>query len=254
MAAAGCPLLGDGKYGRERINRTYKLPSLYRAFLTSFRLPQNIRNDNFLCSIIEDKGDLGPLWLAIDCPQSMNEVSKNIEILQEIRDFCELPEDCFRNLIPIGDWGGGWGPLCIDLSIPEEEIDENDPLTWSLVWFDHEEFDWNEEYLSEDGLLHGSKALPDLKKLLELYFYGALEERFEQNDADEHHWLYGPVRSSVYRLWMDSCRKNKQNCQKTNICKGEQKKVRPFLFGKLPGDLPIRNQACHRCDQGSETT
>ncbi len=53
-----------------------KLPSLYRAFLTSFRLPQNIRNDNFLCSIIEDKGDLGPLWLAIDCPQSMNEVSK----------------------------------------------------------------------------------------------------------------------------------------------------------------------------------
>ncbi len=62
------------------------------------------------------------------------------------------------------------GTLCIDLSIPEEEIDENDPLTWSLVWFDHEEFDWNEEYLSEDGLLHGSKALPDLKKLLELYF------------------------------------------------------------------------------------
>ena len=160
-----------------------KLPSLYRAFLTSFRLPQNIRNDNFLCSIIEDKGDLGPLWLAIDCPQSMNEVSKNIEILQEIRDFCELPEDCFRNLIPIGDWGGGWGPLCIDLSIPEEEIDENDPLTWSLVWFDHEEFDWNEEYLSEDGLLHGSKALPDLKKLLELYFYGAMEERFEQEEG-----------------------------------------------------------------------
>ena len=72
---------------------------------------------------------------------------------------------------------------CIDLSIPEEEIDENDPLTWSLVWFDHEEFDWNEEYLSEDGLLHGSKALPDLKKLLELYFYGALEERFEQEEG-----------------------------------------------------------------------
>ena len=86
-----------------------KLPSLYRAFLTSFRLPQNIRNDNFLCSIIEDKGDLGPLWLAIDCPQSMN--------------------------------------------------------------------------LSEDGLLHGSKALPDLKKLLELYFYGALEKRFEQEEG-----------------------------------------------------------------------
>ncbi len=73
-----------------------KLPSLYRAFLTSFRLPQNIRNDNFLCSIIEDKGDLGPLWLAIDCPQSMNEVSKNIEILQEIRDFVNYRRTAFE--------------------------------------------------------------------------------------------------------------------------------------------------------------
>ena len=160
-----------------------KLPSLYKAFLTSFRLPQNIRNSNFICSIIEDKGNLGALWLAIDCPPSMNEVSKNIEILQEIRDFCELPDGCFRNLIPIGDWGGGWGPLCIDLSMPAEESDENNPLTWSLVWFDHEEFNWDEQYLGEDGLLHGMKALPDLKTLLELYFNGALEERFEQENG-----------------------------------------------------------------------
>lgn len=160
-----------------------KLPSFYRAFLTSFRLPQNIRNDSFICSIIEDEGDLDPLWLAIDCPRSMSEVSKKMETLQEIRDFCELPKDCFQNLIPIGDWGAGWGPLCIDLSKPEEAIDENDPLTWSLVWFDHEEFSWDEEYLGEDGLLHGREALPDLKKLLELYFYGALEERFEREEG-----------------------------------------------------------------------
>ena len=106
-----------------------KLPSLYRAFLTSFRLPQNIRNDNFLCSIIEDKGDLGPLWLAIDCPQSMNEVSKNIEILQEIRDFCELPEDCFRNLIPIGDWGETvYGAL-------EERFEQEEGIKPTYEWY-----------------------------------------------------------------------------------------------------------------------
>lgn len=40
-------------------------------------------------------------------------------------------------MIPLGDWGAGWGLLCIDLSKPEEAIDENEPLTWSLVWFDH---------------------------------------------------------------------------------------------------------------------
>ena len=167
-----------------------RLPSLYKAFLTSFRLPQNVRNDNFFCSIIEDEGDLGPLWLAIDCPRSMGEVSRKMEILQEIRDFCELPEGCFQNLVPIGDWGAGWGPLCIDLSKPEEAIDENDPLTWSLVWFDHEEFAWDEEYLGEDGLLHGSEALPDLKRLLELYFCGALEERFEREEgiAPTYQW------------------------------------------------------------------
>ena len=82
----------------------------------------------------------------IDSPESMSVVSERMEILQEIKDFCELPEDCFRYLIPIGDWGAGWGPLCIDLSRAEEEIDENDESTWSLVWFDHEEFDWDEWY------------------------------------------------------------------------------------------------------------
>ena len=57
----------------------------------------------------------------------MDEVSKSMESLQIIREFCQLPDDCFRNLIPIGDWGAGWGPLCIDLSRPEGKIDPDDP-------------------------------------------------------------------------------------------------------------------------------
>ena len=88
-----------------------------------------------------------------------------MEILQEIRDFCELPEGCFRNLIPIGDWGAGWGHLCIDLSRPEENIDPDNEFTWSLVWFDHEEFDWDKMYL------------------LEIYFYGSLEAKFEREEG-----------------------------------------------------------------------
>ena len=48
-------------------------------------------------------------------------------------------------------------------------------LTWSLVWFDHEEFDWDKTYLGDDGLLHGSEAAPDLKAYLEIYFYVSLE-------------------------------------------------------------------------------
>ena len=154
------------------------LPSLYKTYLTSFCFPHG---SSQICSVVGDEDDdIGVLWLEIDSPRDMSEISRRMEILQEIRDFCELPEGCFQNLIPIGDWGAGWGPLCIDLSQPEDKIDEKDESTWSLVWFDHEEFDWDQQYLGEDGLLHGHKALPDLKTLLELYFYGTLEDEYER--------------------------------------------------------------------------
>lgn len=158
-----------------------KLPSLYKAFLTSYHLPES--GDIDICAVIDDMGGFRPLWLIIDIPRTMAEVAESMETLQEIRDFCELPEDCFRNLIPIGDWGAGWGPLCIDLSRPEDKVDEENEDTWSLVWFDHEEFDWDEWYLGDDGLLHGRGALPSLKVLLEWYFYGALEKEYEEEEG-----------------------------------------------------------------------
>ena len=160
--------------------RQITLPSLYKVFLTSFLLPQK---EGDICSIIEQDEDLDALWLMLDSPREMKDIARRMEILQEIREFCELPEDCFQNLIPIGDWGAGWGPLCIDLSRPEDEVDRDREETWTLVWFDHEEFDWEERYLGEDGLLHGRAALPDFKTLLEWYFCGILEERFEQEEG-----------------------------------------------------------------------
>lgn len=154
-----------------------RYPSLYKTFLTSFLFPQS--ENNSICSIVEDR----PLWLILDSPRTMEDLSKLMEILQEIRDFCELPEGCFQNLIPIGDWGATWGSLCIDLSQPENEVDEKNHSTWSLVWFGHEDFDWDEDYLDEDGLLYGQRALLDFKTLLELYFYGALKDEFERQEG-----------------------------------------------------------------------
>lgn len=156
------------------------LPSLYKAFLTSYRLPMV---DNEICSIIDDWGDVGPRWLMLYSPESMEDVSNAMENLQTIRDFCDLPEDSFRNLIPIGDWGAGWGSLCIDLTRDEEQADEDNMKTWSLVWFDHEDFEWDKQYLGEDGLLHGRGALLNFKELLNLYFYGSLEEVYEQEEG-----------------------------------------------------------------------
>ena len=160
-----------------------KLPSMYKTFLMSFWLPENECNE--VCAIRDDDRFFCPLWQMIDSPRTMDEVSKSMETLQIIREFCQLPEDCFRNLIPIGDWGAGWGPLCIDLSRPEEKTDPDDPSTWSLVWFDHEEFDWDKTYLGDDSLLHGSKAAPDLKAYLEVYFYGSLEAEYERETGEK---------------------------------------------------------------------
>ncbi len=156
------------------------LPSLYRAFLTSYCFPDR---DIELCSIAYHLDEISPLWLLLWNYRSMEELEERIEILQEIQDFCELPENSFQYLVPIGDWGAGWGPLCLDLSKTEEAVQEEKERTWSLVWFDHEEFDWTTIYLGKDGLLHGSPAAPDFKTLLEWYFCGSLEAEFAKEEG-----------------------------------------------------------------------
>lgn len=155
------------------------LPSLYKAYLMSYRIPDR----KYIMSIMEDPNrdweySGGPLWLDLRGAVTMEELENWMEILQEIRDYCDLPEESFHYLIPIGDWGAGWGPLCLDLS-REGSVDPKNADTWSVVWFDHEDFEWEQSYLGEDGLLHGQPAVPDFKTLLEWYFCGSLEAEFE---------------------------------------------------------------------------
>lgn len=155
------------------------LPSLYKAYLMSYRIPDR----EYIMSITGDPAPDwgyggGPLWLDLRGAVTMEELEKWMEILREIRDYCDLLEESFRYLIPIGDWGAGWGPLCLDLS-REGEVDPQNADTWSVVWFDHEDFEWEQSYLGEDGLLHGQFAAPDFKTLLEWYFCGSLEAEFE---------------------------------------------------------------------------
>ena len=155
------------------------LPSLYKVYLMSYRIPDR----KYIMSIMEDPNrdweySGGSLWLDLRGAVTMEELENWMEILQEIRDFCDLPEESFHYLIPIGDWGAGWGPLCLDLS-REGSVDPKNADTWSVVWFDHEDFEWEQSYLGEDGLLHGQPAAPDFKTLLEWYFCGSLEAEFE---------------------------------------------------------------------------
>ncbi len=154
-------------------NRGVRLPPLYRALLLSHPIGQ-------LMTMMYHLERVSPLWMELDGAVSMEALEEQIEILQEMQDYCELPEGCFQNLIPIGDFGAGWGTMCLDLSRPEERVDPDREDTWAVVWFDHEEFDWDRLYLGEDGLLHGQPAAPDLKTLLEWCLCGSLETEFEE--------------------------------------------------------------------------
>lgn len=161
-----------------------QLPTLYKEYLLTYQLPCSSQSKrSFLINgIIYNDREEGPspLWLLLDRSKDIKALTQYMEEFRTIAvDYCQAPEGSYNHFIPIGDWGAGWGPLCIDLSLAKKIPDINDQSTWSIVWFDHEEFDWEDEYLEEDGLLYGNAAAPDFQTLLEWYFFGTLEKDFE---------------------------------------------------------------------------
>ena len=102
--------------------RGVRLSPLYRAMLLSHPIGQ-------LMTIMYHLERVSPLWMELDGAVSMEALEEQIEILQEMQDYCELPDGCFQNLIPIGDFGAGWGPMCLDLSRPEESVSVDSPAS-----------------------------------------------------------------------------------------------------------------------------
>lgn len=157
-----------------------KLPAFYKAFLTAYQLPCDMYQ---ICGIADRYDEIRPLWLILYSITDMEKLLEHIKFFQEdAEEFRQAPVESYKHLVPIGDWGAGWGPLCLDLTKAEEMADEEDENTWSLVWFDHEEFDWGDYYLEEDGLLHGTPAAPNFQTLLDWYFCGSLESEFEKQN------------------------------------------------------------------------
>lgn len=159
-----------------------KLPHFYKSYLMTYQLPHDHRDMFHINGITDYCGEINPLWLALYSITSISDLHTYMECFREIaEEYNSSPEQCSK-LLPIGDWGAGWGPLCIDLTKDEQQIEEDKEETWSLVWFDHEEMDWSEYYKGENGLLHGTEAAPDFKTLLERYFCGSLEPEFEEEN------------------------------------------------------------------------
>lgn len=164
-----------------------ELPDLYKTFLMTYELPCSSTSENsFEINGIVYKGygeEVEPLWLLLDRIKDISSLIERIDELREMAIDCyKAPKDSYLHLVPIGDWGAGWGPLCIDLRLAKYKSDIDDESTWSIVWFDHEEFDWENSYLKKDGFLHGGHAAPNFQTLLEWYFLGTLEAEFEKDN------------------------------------------------------------------------
>lgn len=158
-----------------------KLPAFYQDYLTAGQLPDEMFD---ICAIAWHAYELSPLWLTLYRVASISQLAAQLHAFrEEAVEFRQSTAAACAHLIPIGDWGAGWGPLCLDLTKDDDLAEDDDPATWSVVWFDHEYFDWQADYGAEDGLLHGAPAAPNLRTLLAWYFCGALEAQFE---AENH--------------------------------------------------------------------
>lgn len=175
-----------------------ELPTFYKEYLTAYQLPCPIFD---LCGIAWHADELSPLWLTLYGVSSIDDLEEHLRFFREdAAEFRQAEPAACAELLPIGDWGAGWGPLCLDLSRADALVDPHDETTWSVVWFDHESFDWPAEYAAADGLLHGRAAAPDLRTLLAWYFCGALEADFEAENHVKvnHERLNDPDFCSTY--------------------------------------------------------
>ena len=96
------------------------LPSLYKAYLMSYRIPDR----EYIMSIAEDPNrdweySGGPLWLDLRGAVMMEELENWMELFQQIQDFCDLPEEASSISFPL-ETGARAGGRCAWIC-PERE-------------------------------------------------------------------------------------------------------------------------------------
>ena len=134
---------------------------------------------------------LEEIWSDILSAGEDDPFSELRERMEELRLFATLvkntefnPDDAKR-FIPIGGWMTA-GALCIDTSKKREDVDPDDPDTWQLRWFDHDEFDWGAVgYIGDNQELKGDILFPDFETFIKLYFYGIYDNVYKQQLEDE---------------------------------------------------------------------
>ena len=136
-----------------------KLPELYKDFLKSYFFEFNT-----LLAVVDNLNYFKEQYVMI-IPNNDNEMKGIYEYWSMLEEEFNLLSNGF---VPIGDWGNGFGPLCIDTHKCLNQVVYNNKKTWTMVWFDHEEFFGGEEY--EDFTNAAIPAAPDFHEFMEWYF------------------------------------------------------------------------------------
>ncbi len=136
-----------------------KLPELYKDFLKSYFF-----DFNTLLAVVDNLNYFKEQYVMI--------IPNNDNALRGLCEYWSMLEEEFNLLsngfVPIGDWGDGFGPLCIDTHKCLNQVVYNNKRTWTMVWFDHEEFFGGEKY--EDFVDVAIPAAPDFHEFMEWYF------------------------------------------------------------------------------------
>lgn len=115
----------------------------------------------------------------------LRETMEGFRLFAKLAKNVEFNRDDAKRFIPIGGWMSA-GALCIDTSKKKEDVRLDDPDTWQLRWFDHDEFDWSAVgYVDDNHELKGDILFPDFESFIRLYFYGIYDEAYKRQQEDE---------------------------------------------------------------------
>ena len=182
------------------------MPSLFKTYLKTYCYTFDTINapipDDRDSIMEEDEEPWTELqWITLFALPQEEPLKMLDEYMNGFRKLLKMVElDVYNKdyLLPIGDWGAGWGYLFIDLSRSDDDVEIDVTDTWNIVWIDHGELD--EDYLGDDGKIHAYEVAPDFKTLLQWYFYGIYDKCYEEQCESEEEELPD---YSTYIDWED---------------------------------------------------
>lgn len=200
-----------------------KLPALFKTYLMAY----HYKFDKLFAVIPKFPGEYREQWVQIfTLPEenTMQHLEHGFTCLDEALSLMK------NGYVRIGDWGDGWGPLCLKLNMSGKSNFDR-----PLVWFDHEEV-----FHEED--LPGNETDTGLgfRTFLECYFMN----KHAQADTDQHRQSQGA----------DETKPTKGDL---HLSQQEQKMVEEMqeeIFDKVADDVFVKkdepqiedvNEACH---------